>query len=166
MQELKRSTVLAAPKGGGHLDLVDQETGEILAQFYVPEGRSRATKWLDLAGPGQEIQIGDNLVALEPSHRIQVQDFGEQAFSSAANPSFRVTNSMRAARELDRRLKSLEAQASRSRAIEEAQARAAALPADQADQTGQADQAEQTGQADQADQSGTGGAGDQAAPAE
>lgn len=117
MQELNRNTILATGKGGGTLDLVSHD-GEILAQFFVAEGRSKATRWLDLVGPGQELQVGDNIVALEPSHRIYVQDFGDEAFTSAANPEFRVTNAMRQARELDRRLRKLEVTQSRLAAKE------------------------------------------------
>lgn len=129
MQELNRNTVLFASKGGGTLDLVDEQTGEILAQMFVPEGRSKATKWLDLAGPGQELQVGDNLIALEPSHRIRVQTFGEEAHASAANPEYRVTSAMRQSRELDRRLLRLEVAASRLRASEEVSERVEASKA-------------------------------------
>lgn len=119
MQELNRNTIIAASQGGGTLHLVDEGTGEILAEFFVPEGRSKATKWLDLAGPGQELQVGDNVVAIEPSHRIRIQTFGDEAHASSANPEYRVTNAMRQSRELDRRLLKLEVAASRLRASEE-----------------------------------------------
>lgn len=123
MQEINRNTVLVAPKGGGYLDLVSED-GEILAQMFVPEGRSRALRWLDLCGPGQVLQVADGVVALEPSHRIYTQDFGAQAFASSANPSFRVTSAARQAREFERRLRHLEFVGSRARARQEAQDRA------------------------------------------
>lgn len=136
MQELNRNSIIVASAAGGTLDLVSED-GEILATFPVAPGRSKATRWLDLVGPGQELQAGDGVVVLEPSHRIRLMDFGEEAFTSAANPTFRVTNAARQAREMDRRLRKLEVTQSRLSAkeavLDRVQAsRAAAPPEDDA----------------------------------
>lgn len=112
MQEINRNSVIVAGPQGGSLDLVSED-GEILAVFPVEPGRSKGTRWLDLVGPGQELQASDGIVVLEPSHRIRLMTFGEEAFTSAANPNFQVTNAMRQSRELDRRLRKLEVAQSR-----------------------------------------------------
>lgn len=117
MQEINRNSVIVAGPQGGALDLISED-GEILAVFPVEPGRSKGTRWLDLVGPNQELQAGDGIIVLEPSHRIRLLTFGEEAFTSAANPHFQVTNAMRQSRELDRRLRRLEVAQSRVNARE------------------------------------------------
>lgn len=107
MQQMTRNSVIVAPIGGGILELISAD-GEILAHFPVPAGRSKATRWLDLCGPGQTLSPGDEVMVLEPSHRIYTQTFGDEAFTSSANPDFRVSSADRFSRNLDRRLRKLE----------------------------------------------------------
>lgn len=130
MQELNRNSVVVAPHGGGTLDLYSAD-GELLAKFPVAAGRSKGTRWLDLCGPGQQLQPGDGVMILEPSHRIYVQNFGDEQFTSGANPDFRVSGADRLARNLDLRLRKLETVSAAIRAKEAVIARAEASRSEQ-----------------------------------
>lgn len=104
--EIMRNTILIAGANAS-LDLVSDD-GEILAVIPVPEGRHKATRYLDLQGPGQMLQVGQGVIAFQPTNRIGLIDFGSAKFESAANPEFRVTNAQRSARDFELRLRKME----------------------------------------------------------
>lgn len=121
--EIMRNTILVAGPNAS-LDLVSDE-GEILAVIPVPEGRHKATRYLDLQGPGETIQVGQGLVAFQPTNRIGLIDFGAAKFESAANPEFRVTNAQRSARDFELRLRKMEIMQQRAHRAETIQNRVA-----------------------------------------
>lgn len=116
--EINRNTILVAQQAGGVLDLVSED-GEVLAEIPVAAGRHKALKFLQLAGPGQVIQVASGIVAFQPTNRIGLVDFGEAKFESAANPEFRVTSAQRQAREFEMRLRKVEIMAQRKHRKEE-----------------------------------------------
>lgn len=107
MQEINRNSILVAQSGGGLLDLVSED-GEILAQLPIPEGRHKPNRWLELQGPGQQIQVASGVVVFHPTTRVGILDFGAAKYESAANPDFRVTTAQRQARDFELRLRKME----------------------------------------------------------
>lgn len=85
---------------GGTLDLVSSN-GEILAQIHVPAGRHRASHFLDLAGPGEALQVAEGLATFSPRSRLAVTSYPEEVNRQTdANPHFEPTYATEAERRL------------------------------------------------------------------
>lgn len=99
-QEINRKcTIVADALMGGTLDMVSPD-GEIVHTFYVPQGRHRASQWLDLVEPGYALQIGEGCVCFQPRMGAIVSHHPE-ALASDANPDFQpLTGAAKYEREL------------------------------------------------------------------
>lgn len=93
-----KSVIVADSPVGGTLDLVDPE-GVIVHSFHVPQGRHRASQWLDLVEPGYQLQIGDGCVCFQP--RLGAVVSGHPlGLKTDANPDFVPTSASRLEREM------------------------------------------------------------------
>lgn len=107
--EIRRGSRVTAGAGGGSIELLEEESGELLAVFDLSAGEHGANRYLPFVGPGQRLEPGANVVVWNPPARVAVMDFGAEAFTSAANPDYVVTPAQRHVRDLERRMRRLEA---------------------------------------------------------
>lgn len=98
MTEITRKTRLCS-SGGGTLNIVSTETGEILADIAVPPGAVSAAQYLALVPEGAVLQIAEGLAALNAPHRIGIQPH-PLAREIGANPDFQPTSASRFEREM------------------------------------------------------------------
>lgn len=98
-EEIRRNcTIVADAPEGGVLDLISPD-GEIVHQFHVPQGRHRASHWLDLVEPEYRLQIGKDCVCFQPRMGA-VRSQHPLALKSDANPDFVPTSATRLEREM------------------------------------------------------------------
>lgn len=107
--EIRRGSRITAGATGGQIELLDEESGELLAVFDLPAGEHSANRYLPFVGEGQRLEPGDNVVVWNPPARVAVMNFGAEAFTSAANPDYVVTPAQRHVRDLEARMRRLEA---------------------------------------------------------
>lgn len=111
-----RSVIVSAL--GGTVDFL--RDGELLLSVAVPPGRVRALPYLDLAPEGCEVELSKGLVMLEPRSGVGVQDYGEGALESGANPDFRPSSADRMRREVQLIVNQMQATSRRLEAREKA----------------------------------------------
>lgn len=126
-ERITKGSVFVAPKGGGYINLVTDD-GEVLVTFPLEAGEHGAARYLRYEAPDRFLVPAPEVVVLEPANRLLTDHFGEAAFESAANPHFRVTDAMRQAREMEQRLRRVEALETSLRHQARAMARAKADP--------------------------------------
>ena len=124
-----KSVIVADSPVGGTLDLISPD-GEIVNQFHVPQGRHRASQWLDLVEPGYRLQIGGGCVCFQPRMGAIISQH-PLALKSDANPDFVPTSVSRMEREMRIRLNEMGAMqntlAARIKALDSVQ-RAESIP--------------------------------------
>lgn len=97
--EIRPNAVIVADAAeGGILHLIDPE-GQSVHQFIVPQGRHRASLWLDLVEPGYELQVGKGVVCFQPRMGVS-RTAHPDALKSDANPDFKATSASRLEREM------------------------------------------------------------------
>lgn len=85
--EIRRNCVLVADAAnGGVVDVVSPD-GEIVHRFHVPQGRHRASQWLDLLEPGYQLQVSEGVVCFQPRMGAVVSTH-PLLMASDANPDF------------------------------------------------------------------------------
>ena len=113
--EITAQTVLFS-EAGGSLDVVHD--GEVMATIWVPPGRVSATDYLDFVPQGAELQVGRDLVALQPRSRSGIQPFGKGSHDSGANPDFKPTSASRVEREMRLMMSKMQAQSAHFEALQ------------------------------------------------
>lgn len=94
LPEIRRNcTIVADGPSGGYLDVVSPY-GEIVHQFFVPQGRHNASHWLDLVEAGYQLQIASGCVCFQPRMGAVVSGH-PLMLSSDANPDFVPTSEYR-----------------------------------------------------------------------
>jgi len=73
--------------------------GEVVHTFHVPQGRHRASLWLDLVDPGYTLQISSGCVCFQPRMGVSVTAHPDY-LKSDANPDFVPTSASRLEREM------------------------------------------------------------------
>lgn len=103
-REVKHNSIITCDvPTGGYLDLmaIDPDTGEVgkVHQFFVPQGRHRASQWTSLLRPGEHIEVADGCVCFPARPGVTITHH-PLALKSSANPDFKVTSADRMAREM------------------------------------------------------------------
>lgn len=101
---LRRHDVISVPAKGGVLSIVDSVTGEFVRELPVPAGCYSVGALVRACRRGQHLVSAGGVTVIERSAGGYVQR-GQGHFESAANPSYRVTNAMRLARNLEANLR-------------------------------------------------------------
>ncbi|MCB5410304.1 hypothetical protein [Pseudogemmobacter faecipullorum] len=76
---------------GGRIEYVSPD-GELLRAVDVPPGIVSALQYLQLAPEGATMEIAEGIEVVSPRSSVGIQEYGEGAFESGANPDFRPTS--------------------------------------------------------------------------
>lgn len=98
--------------------------GEVVRTVDLPAGLYRVATFLRARLRGEDVDIPAPIFA--GTARVSMNDFGDEAWQSAANPSFQVSNADRMARMLDEKLRRVEVMQARVDLSMQAMQRAAA----------------------------------------
>lgn len=101
---LRRQDVISVPAKGGVLSVVDSVTGEFVRELPVPAGCYSVGALVRACRRGQRLVSSGGVTVIERSAGGYAQR-SQSHFESAANPSYRVTNAMRLARNLEANLR-------------------------------------------------------------
>lgn len=104
---LRRQDVISVPAKGGILSVVDSLTGEFVRELPVPAGCYSVGALVRACRRGQRLVSAGGVTVIERSAGGYAQQH-ESHFESAANPTYRVTNAMRMARNLEASMRRME----------------------------------------------------------
>ncbi|SLN24713.1 hypothetical protein PSM7751_00848 [Pseudooceanicola marinus] len=100
MTEITRNARFVSANGG-KVDIIDLQSGEVLADVSVPPGIQPTGPYLDLVPYGAQLQVGpeSGLAVLEPRSLTSISK-SPLRHQSGANPDFQPTSASRMEREL------------------------------------------------------------------
>lgn len=93
---------------GGRIEYVSPD-GELLRAVDVPPGIVSALQYLQLAPEGATMEIAEGIEVVSPRSSVGIQEYGEGAFESGANPDFRPTSASTQALRMELGMRRLQA---------------------------------------------------------
>lgn len=127
MLRLVREDVIIVGRDGGKVLVLDLESGEVVATLDCDAGTRPVGAFIRACGRGQALFAGDGVEVVKARSRVS-RSRSAGHFESAANPTYRVTNAMRQARNLERQLVEMRILDKRMQARQEAMARSNLSP--------------------------------------
>lgn len=101
---LRRQDTLCVSGTSGSVSIMELDTGEVVGELAVPRGSYTVGALIRNARRGRILIAGNGVKVIRASAGGYAQR-GDGHFESAANPSYRVTNAMRLARNLEASLR-------------------------------------------------------------
>lgn len=117
VEALRGQDRLQAGPDGGVVHECDPDTGETLADIYVPPGEHKACRFMVGVGRRSILVVGEGVYSCGPRSRHHVNDFGELHHETVASQTFRVDRSLREKRRNDRLERLMGAQERRLAAV-------------------------------------------------
>lgn len=103
--KLNRNFIITAPSEGGELSIYEDKN--LMGRMFVPPGRHRLSRWLDLLQPGQTLEASEGILFFPPPSRTRLI-VADNHLDGGAVQDFQPTNTSRVAQRLESALKRLD----------------------------------------------------------
>lgn len=112
VQTAKRAVVMVSSEGG-EVSILDAD-GQVIATEGLVPGRQRCSEWVPFMSAGDTLEFTGGCSVMVPNGgRVKRMPYGPGSHESGANPEFVVTSADRFQRELDHKMRALNAKQDR-----------------------------------------------------